>query len=542
MQQRSAQKTDVFIVGGGPVGLAMALLLDRFGVNFVLVERNTTTTDHPKSRGCFARTMELFRQWGIEDKVRARGLPLNSDVFVYVESVAGKEFGRTEPERDTGLTPAWKSQVAQDVIEEELLSVVKDARHGKVLFGTEFIDHTDEGSGVTVRSRDLATGTVQEWSARFLIAADGAGSAIRRAAGIEMEGPATLAVMANDYWQADLSHLRVAREAAGFRVKPARQGVPQAVILNTNGRDRWLTVSRIGWEKDERDSPWTDEEVLELARVQTGVPDLDVKLINRSTWRVSRQVASAFRSGRVFLVGDAAHRFPPSGGMGLNSGVQDAHNLAWKLSYVLRGLASDKILDSYDLERRPVANSNADWSVGNRKRVVLTEEAIDSGNQDNIDFWITDTNRHLHSLGQVLGFTYEVGAVIPDGTVPRPLDPEHYEPSDRPGARFPHVWLDMARKHSTLDWFDKDFVLVAGHRGDAWLDAVSSLSGKLECPLLARQLPAADARDGFRMGPRGAVIVRPDGHVAWRIPYLPDNPAQAIRSALNQILEGGNTP
>ncbi len=542
MQQGSEQAVDVFIVGGGPVGLAMALLLDRFGVKFMLVERNTTTTDHPKSRGCFARSMELFRQWGIEDKIRQRGLPPNSDVFVYVESLAGREFGRTEPERDMGLTPAWKSQVAQDAVEEELFAVVKDAKQGQVLFGTEFIDFSQTPQGVHVRLRNVDGGATRKVSARFLIAADGAGSEVRRAAGIAMDGPSTLAVMANDYWQADLSHLPVTRDAAGFRVRPAKAGVPQSVILNTNGRDRWLTVSRIGWEKDERERPWTDEEVIELARIQSGVPNLEVKVINRSTWRVSRQVASAFRNGPVFIVGDAAHRFPPSGGMGLNSGVQDAHNLAWKLAYVLRGWASEKLLDSYDAERRPVAHSNADWSVGNRKRVVLTEEAVDSGIEDNIRFWITDTNRHLHSLGQVLGFSYEVGAVVPDGTVARPLDPEHYEPSDRPGSRFPHLWLDTARKCSTLDWFDKDFVLVAGHRGDAWLEAATNLSGKPEFPLVARQLPLADPRDGFRMGAHGAVIVRPDGHVAWRLPYLPANPVEAVKTAMHKILQGGNTP
>lgn len=538
MQQGKSRETEVFIVGGGPVGLAMALLLERFGVKFVLVERNRTTTTHPKSRGCFARTMELFRQWGIEDKVRARGLPPNTDVFVYVDRVAGTEFGRTEPERDTGLTPAWKSQVAQDVIEEELFDAVKNARHGRILFGTEFIDLAQQDGDVKVRSRDVETGATDEWYAKFLVAADGAASSVRRESGISMDGPATLAVMANDYWHADLSRLPIAREAAGIRVMETN-GYPPAVILNTNTRDRWLTVSRIGWEKDDRERPWTDAEVEEMARLQVGLPDLEVKVINRSIWRMSRQVASAFRDRSVFLVGDAAHRFPPSGGMGLNSGVQDAHNLAWKLFYVLRGWASEKILDSYDTERRPVAHSNADWSVGNRTRIVRAEEAVASGNADNIHFWTTDSNRHLHSLGQVLGFSYEEGAVVPDGTVPKALDPNRYEPDDRPGSRFPHLWLDAARKQSTLDWFDKDFVLVAGHKGDEWLAAVASVSENLRVPLQAKQLPVADPRDGIRMGARGAVIVRPDGHVAWRLPYLPDNPREVVKSALDKVLAGG---
>ncbi|HKU99984.1 MAG TPA: FAD-dependent monooxygenase [Vineibacter sp.] len=528
--------TSVFIVGGGPVGLAMALLLDRFGIDCVVVEKSPTTTDHPKSRGCWVRTMEIFRQWGIEDAIRARGLQDKSDMFVFVESVAGHEVGRTRPEPNLGQTPAWKSLVAQDAVEEEIYRVVAASTHVRVLFSTEFVSFVETPDGIEATTRSASDETTT-WRARYLVAADGAGSSTRRAAGIEMVGPGNMATILNEYWRGDLSRFPLAREAAGYRIIPKDPGTVASTILNTNGRDRWLTLLPVGGPTDERPRTWTDAEIIQIIRAQTGVPDLEVTLLNRSTWRMTRQVAASFRRNRTFLVGDAAHRFPPTGGFGLNSGVQDAHNLAWKLAYVLKGLASERLLDSYDLERRPVAESNADFSTGNMRRFPLTEDAIRSGDPDRIRFWINDMDKHLHSIGQALGFSYEQGAVIPDGTVRTGHDTRVYTPSDRPGGRFPHLWLDLARQHSTLDWFDKSFVVVAGPMGEAWLEAGRSVAGTLKQPLGLQMLPTADPADGFQIGLRGAVLVRPDGHVAWRMPWLPADPAKALAGALSALLQ-----
>ena len=290
----ATRQTSVFIAGGGPVGLAMSLLLDRFGIDCVVVEKSPTTTDHPKSRGCWVRTMEIFRQWGIETAIRDRGLQENSDMFVFLDSIAGHEYGRTRPEPNVGHTPAWKSLVAQDAVEEEILRVVEKSKHATVLFSTECESFEETNSGVRVKTRCEKTGEVTEWSATYLIAADGAGSRTRRSAGIEMVGPATLAVMSNEYWRADLSSLPIAREAAGFMVLPDKPGLPRAAILNTNGRDRWLTVTQIGQTKDDREQPWTDQEFIEIVRGHVGIPDLDVTLLNRSIWRVSMQVAETF--------------------------------------------------------------------------------------------------------------------------------------------------------------------------------------------------------------------------------------------------------
>jgi 2-polyprenyl-6-methoxyphenol hydroxylase-like FAD-dependent oxidoreductase len=532
----ATSETPVLIVGGGPVGLAMALLLDRLGVPFVVLERSPSTTDHPKSRGCWIRTMELFRQWGIEERIRARGLANSTDIFVYVESIAGREIGRTRPEPLSDRTPAWKCMVAQDAVEEELLAIAGQSKVGQVLYSTECLGFEQDADGITVSSRSMKDSSERRWRCQYLIGADGAGSPTRRALGIEFNGPPVLGVMENIYWRGDLSHLPVANQAAGFRVVSPDRRVPVSTILNTNGRDRWLTVTQVGVQQDDRVHPWTHEEAIALIRKQTGVPDLDVEIINRSVWRVSRQVARSFCSGRAFLVGDAAHRFPPTGGFGLNSGVQDAHNLAWKLAYVLKGLAGPELLDTYDLERRPVAESNADFSLGNRFRYQHTEAAIRSGNGDRIRFWVDDTDNHLHSIGQSLGFSYEEGALVPDGTVRKALNSRHYDPTDRPGARFPHLWLDAARKQSTLDWFDKEFVLVAGPLGQRWADAAAAASRELQIPIQLRYLPQACQADGIRIGMRGAALVRPDGHVAWRMPWIPEHPEAELAQAAARVL------
>ncbi|MBA2962162.1 MULTISPECIES: FAD-dependent monooxygenase [Ramlibacter] len=528
--------TAVLIVGAGPTGLATALLMDRFGIPFMVVERNAGLTDHPRARGTWVRTMELFRQWGIERAVKARGLPDDANGFAFVESITGHEYGRVPREIDFGQTPAWKCTVSQDVVEDELYRVVRQSRLGRVCFDTEFLRYEETADGVVAFTRDTRTGEETKRPALYLVAADGAGSGLRRQMDIAMTGPASLAIMNNDYWQGDLSHVPSVRQVGVFRILPGDPGVSQASVLNTNGADRWLTVTKVGDGSDVTPPQRSDAEVVRLARAHSGVPNLDVKIINRSVWRVSKQVAARYSRGRVFLVGDAAHRFPPTGGYGMNTGIQDAHNLAWKLALVLRGQAGEALLDTYDTERRPIGQANADFSHGNTVRFMKLEEAFRSRNLQAINFWIKDVVHHSHSIGLGLGFSYDDGAIVPDGTAPRGLTLGRYDPSDRPGGRFPHLWLDLARQRSTLDLFDRDFVIVHGPRSADWKAAARDVCERLDVPIRTHELESVDARDGLDMGLYGAVLVRPDGHVAWRMPWVPEEPAASLASAMEHTL------
>ena len=291
------RSTQVVIAGGGPVGLSMAILLQRFGIDFVLLERNASTTDHPKARGTWVRTMEIFRQWGIADRMKARSLPDGCDFFSFVDSMTGHEYGRTSPEPNQGFSPTWKTIQSQDAVEEELLAHARRSAVGQILYRHELLGFEDGAEAIEVTGRDLATGATTQWQASYLVAADGAGSTVRRQAGIDMRGPPALAVMANEYWQADLSHVRGAADTAVWRVYTQDNGSFHGVssLLNTNGRDRWLSILPVGVADDERPGPRTDDEVVRLARTVTGIANLEVQVINRSIWRLTRQVAANFR-------------------------------------------------------------------------------------------------------------------------------------------------------------------------------------------------------------------------------------------------------
>ena len=523
------------IIGGGPVGLSLALLLERFGVDCVVIERNASTTEHPKSRGLTARTMELFRIWGIEEAVRAGGLPPESDIVHWCESLLGPFVGTTHPEA-SNASPAPKASAPQNAVEEALANALRAARHVDLRRGSELVAVDQTGVSPVSRVRDLATGRETTITSTFVVACDGASSGVRRALGIEMDGPPELARLANHYYAADLSHLPHLRTAVGYVVRPTDPAKrPFELLASDRSCSRFLYVQALGADEE----PLSEDDLAGLIREHVELPDLPVTRLSVLTWRMSAQVARAFRAGSVFLAGDAAHRFPPAGGMGLNSGVADAHNLAWKLAFVLRGEADDGLLDTYDAERRPVALSNTAWSTGNFERMARVTAAFHRRDEDPLAWRaaILDTDNHLHSEGQAMGYVYEDGAVVDDGSPVLPLDARYYWPTDRPGARFPHMWVDTDLTRSTIDWFDTELVVVCGPHADGWRVAAKKVAIEVSVPVAVRSLGALAAP--LEMGRRGAVLVRPDGHVAWRARGESEQPEHALRAALDAVLRGG---
>ena len=548
----------VLIVGSGPAGLTAAILLADLGVPAVLVERNPGTTDHPRAHVINTRTMEIFRGIGIADGVHAAGLaPEAYERILWKRTIAGEELGALTMDLDraagrAAASPTRIASCAQDRV-EELLRAAAERRGCDLRYGVEVVGYVQDDDGVTVALRTAGGETTLR--ARYVIAADGASSPTRRLLDVAMQGIPPLATLVGIYFEADLA--RWVGDRPGLLYFLMNSAAP-GIVIALDGRTRWI-YHRLQFE--DRLEP---EAAAAAVRLAVGVPDLDVTIKSIRPWTMTAEVAERFRVGRVFLAGDAAHRFPPTGGFGLNTGVQDVHDLAWKLARVLDGTAPATLLDSYERERRPVAQSNTDWSVRNFLEGgsavgpgnLMATAQIEAGGPDvpavlaQLQRDIDAERDHFDALGQDLGFVYEEGALVPDGSaLPVVADrAAEYVPNARPGSRAPHCWLRRgAERISILDLFGRAFVLLVPEGARAWIAAAAERDGDgFRCVRIGPRGDYDDEdgawRELYGVGPEGAVLVRPDGHVAWRMHAGPVGEAEATRrlaDVLATVLAGG---
>ena len=527
----------VLIVGGGPVGLTASILLSHHGIESLLVERHPGTAVYPKARGINARTMEMYRQLGVEQGVRDAGLPPDRAQFiVWTRTLAGEELerrvpGRARPENQA-ISPVRNCLCAQDYLEPVLRRFAEQSDRAALGFNSELAAFEQDATGVTATLIDRVSGAETRVRARYVIAADGAQSRIRRALNVKMIGKEEVYSSVNVLFNADLRPWTAHRPSALYFVE---NPTLKATFMTINGVDRWgfliNSLEAYGFTPAE----FTPERTTELIRLAVGVPDLPVTVLGIAPWTASAHVAEAYGHGRVFLAGDAAHEMPPTGGFGLNTGVQDVHNLAWKLAGVLQGWAAPSLLDTYDAERQPVGRAITEQSLANSISMGRLGAAQAQG---------FARPEFLNEVGMIFGASYDSSAVVADGTPAYvPADPvTEYRPSGRPGGRAPHVWLARGdARVSTIDLIGRRFTLLA--TDECWRTAAVSIEAPHDVVVIG---PGGDFTDPdgawgatYGVEPGGAVLVRPDGYVGWRSRVLGTDPAAALHDAVRAMLGCG---
>ena len=532
------EQIPVLIAGGGPVGLGIAVELGRRGVDCVVVEQGDGSFSHPRANIVHARTMEFCRRWGIADRVRQDGVPPDYPPdFVYVTSLAGWELAR-HGEGGGGATPFSPeaqqrcNQLYFDPIMRDLAKSIPeiDLRFGRRL---ESFEQSDDGVVATVA--DVVTGARSQISARYMVDCTGGASAIRDSLGIGLEGTPVLGHSVNVFFIAPGLERLHDKRAAGMYMIVGPDGI-WANIAAINGRDFWrLTVQGMTAETD----PGTFD-VDHYMRRAIGF-EFEYEIRSVVKWTRRTVVAEAFRAGSVFLAGDSAHQLSPSGAFGMNTGMGDVNDLGWKLAAVIQGWGGEALLESYGIERRPVALRNVNEAEavfrgrGFTAGPALLDDSPDGAAARAGVSAVLDRNdtASFAADGVIFGYCYhDSPVVVSDGTEAPPTSLGLYVPSTHPGARAPHI--DLGGGRSTIDLFGDGFVLLRLGQ-DAPDAAPFAEAARLRgVPMEVVELNAPTV---VALYERRLVLVRPDGHVAWRGDELPEDALTVIDRVRGVLLD-----
>jgi len=526
----------VLFSGGGLVGLSTAMFLAQHGISSIAVERLRGGSPVPRAAFFHMRTLEMFRSAGIEDRVREQ-----SDkefepegAIVLMDTLAGKVLAGLIPSLNEGveaLSPCRRLFVTQPGLEPILRARAEQAG-ASVIEGNEVVGVSQDGDGVTATIRDVASGDERQIRAKYLIGADGAHSKVRDLLGIEFDGRGVFSNAITIYFHAPLAQYVVGKALSVIYVKnPELSGFFR---MDKDGNSGFLVINTVGdTSRPEAASPANDvrpEHLIELVRFGAGVADLPVTIDGVARWRATSDVARRFQEGRVFLAGDAAHLMPPNGGFGGNTGIHDGHNLAWKLALVLKGVAGPQLLTTYEAERRPVGK----FTVEQAYTRYVTRSATYLGAKD-FQPLANDFNIEL-------GYIYRSPAIIAEDDVERGSE-DPRESQGRPGSRAPHMWIDPSTtlgaggRISTLDLFGGGFVLLTSEGGSNWVSASKTAAAQIPgLDFDAHVIQSDKFAAAYGIGDNGAVIVRPDGFVAWRAKAITSDPERTVATALTTVL------
>jgi 2,4-dichlorophenol 6-monooxygenase len=576
----SERRVPVLIVGGGGCGLSASIFLSNLGIGSLLIERHPQPGRMPKARYLNQRTMEIFRQHGVADAIYRRSMPLASISRIrYCTSLGGdgpldrKTFFALDSFGGGALTAYAKDSPCESTLYpqvrlEPLLRTEADARApGQVLYGHELIALRQENDGVVATIRDRERDAVYTVRADYVIGADG-GKTVGPMVGATMTGATNLVHVVTVYFRADLSRWWDDDHAmTTWFANPEGQGSWGSGVLGQLGPTRFGRHSEewmfhFSFRPDDP-ARFDERSLVPRMRELLKVPELEPEILRIGHWVVEGVLVDRFRFGRVFLGGDAAHRHPPTTGLGLNSAVQDAHNLAWKLAAVLKRQAGDPLLDSYESERRAVAERNVNWALLTFQNHQFTDAAIGfvRGNAKlstanfRALFADTDDGRSRRArLEEVLkvhrmefqahdleiGFSYERGALVPDGSPSPARDPMGctYVPTTRPGHRLPHAWI--ARGDGTVSTHDLvpagGFLLITGAAGGRWREAAVVAARTFGVPVDVVEIGDPAWRELREIDDDGAILVRPDNHVAWRTATAPSGRDRKLVDAIGCVL------
>ncbi|WP_157829873.1 FAD-dependent oxidoreductase [Bacillus sp. SN10] len=529
----------VLIIGGGLSGLASALFLAKHNVDYSLVERHPSTAIHPKAGGITFRTMELFRELGLEQRIRSAGKALENcrgRIAVHTIAEANREelaqmrstqYGNDEKllQKIEEISPSKQTACYQIILEEIMLQEARTLG-GELSFYHELVSYEQNEQGViaTIRNRETEEESIIHCD--YVIAADGAKSKIREQLEISAEGRGTIGgYYMNIYFEADLSEF-MQGDAFGFTMV-LHPEVLGALIPVDNER-RWIYHVSYDPLKGEQPEDFTIERCKQIIQTAIGSTNVEPEILSVLPWEATESTATKFQDNRIFLVGDSAHIMPPTGGFGSNTGIQDAHNLAWKLAAVIKGKANPKLLETYYEERYPVAKLTTDYASSLLFRAANREE----GSLNDMD-----------GLAVTVGYQYSSVAILDESAIPHRMD--IVQLNGRPGTRVPHfVGMYEEKEVSVLDLLGNDFVLLTGAENDSWAESAHTVSAKLGVNIkvyrvglrgdFIAQEDIFSKLYGIENG--GAVLIRPDGFIGWRSAKAVVNPDVMLEEVMRNVL------